>query len=72
MLIRLATKADYKGVACSLRNKNIEYITSSHAKNDIENQCLFVMEEEGKNHCSMRIGARGRPRLLCYQKVGSL
>ena len=48
MMIRLATKADYKGVACSLRNKNIEYITSSHAKNDIENQCLFVMEEEGK------------------------
>lgn len=48
MVIRLATKADYKGVACSLRNKKIEYITPFHAKNDIENQRLFVMEEEGK------------------------
>ena len=48
MIIRLATKMDYKKIACSLNNKHINYITSLHAKNDIENKCLFVVEEEGK------------------------
>lgn len=48
MTIRIANKSDYKGVARSLANKNISYISSAHAKNDIENNRLFVMEENGK------------------------
>lgn len=48
MIVRLANKSDYKGVARSLTNKNISYISSTHAKNDIENNRLFVMEENGK------------------------
>lgn len=48
MIVRLANKSDYRGVARSLANKNISYISSIHAKNDIENNRLFVMEENGK------------------------
>lgn len=48
MIIRIATKTDYRKIACSLNNKHINYITSSHAKEDIENSRLFVVEEEGK------------------------
>lgn len=48
MIIRIANKSDYRGVACSLTNKNIPYISSAHAKNDIESNRLFVMEEDGK------------------------
>lgn len=48
MIIRIATKTDYKKIACSLNNKHINYITSSHAKEDIENGRLFIIEEEEK------------------------
>lgn len=48
MTIRIANKSDYRGVARSLANKNISYISSTHAKNDIENNRLFIMEENGK------------------------
>lgn len=48
MIIRIATKTDYRKIACSLNNKHINYITSSHAKEDIENGRLFIIEEEEK------------------------
>lgn len=48
MEIRKATPADYKSIACSLRNKRIDYITPAHAKEDIINNRLFVMCENDK------------------------
>lgn len=48
MIIRLATKADYKRIAMALFNKKIDYITPAHAKADIENNRLYVMESAGR------------------------
>ena len=47
MEIRLANSTDYKRIAMSLRNKRIEYITSAHAREDIANHRLYVVEEDG-------------------------
>lgn len=48
MFIRLANISDYKSIAMSLRNKDIDYITPAHAREDINNRQLYVMEEDGK------------------------
>lgn len=48
MEIRKASQADYKSIACALRNKHIDYITPAHAREDIEREQLFVMSENGK------------------------
>lgn len=45
MEIRLATAADYKRIALALRNKGIDYITSKHAREDIDCGRLFVIVE---------------------------
>lgn len=47
MKIRLAQSADYKRIAMALRNKRIEYITPAHAREDITNNRLYVVEEDG-------------------------
>ena len=47
MKIRLAETTDYKRIAMALRNKNIEYITPAHAREDIANRRLYVVEEDG-------------------------
>mgnify|MGYP003289393209 FL=1 len=46
MKIRLAQSEDYKRIAMALRNKRIEYITPAHAREDIINHRLYVMEED--------------------------
>lgn len=48
MKIRLAETTDYKRIAMALRNKHIEYITPAHAREDIANRRLYVVEEDGK------------------------
>ena len=47
MKIRLAETADYKRIAMALRNKHIDYITPAHAREDIANNRLYVVEENG-------------------------
>lgn len=47
MKIRLANSADYKRIATALRNKHIDYITPAHAREDIANHRLYVVEEDG-------------------------
>ena len=47
MKIRLAESTDYKRIAMALRNKHIEYITPAHAREDIANHRLYVVEEDG-------------------------
>ena len=47
MKIRLAETTDYKRIAMALRNKNIEYITPAHAREDIANRRLYVVEADG-------------------------
>ena len=48
MFIRPANFSDYKSIAMSLRNKGIGYITPTHAREDINNHRLYVMEENGR------------------------
>lgn len=48
MFIRPANTSDYKSIAMSLRNKGIDYITPTHAREDINNHRLYVMEEDGR------------------------
>ena len=45
MEIRFANPTDYKRIAMSLRNKRIEYITSTHAREAIANHRLYVVEK---------------------------
>ena len=47
MKIRLAESTDYRRIAMALRNKRIEYITPAHAREDIANNRLYVVEEDG-------------------------
>lgn len=47
MEIRLATQADYKRIALALRNKGIDYITPTHAREDILQKRLYVVEDNG-------------------------
>ena len=74
MEIRKATYADYKRIACALRNKHIDYITSAHACVDIEHEQLFVMSENGKliAQCALvhesAHGYHAIKRLVVYNK----
>lgn len=47
MTIRLATQKDYRRIARALQNKKIDYITHTHAREDIQQQRLYVIEENG-------------------------
>ena len=47
MKIRIAEPTDYKRIALALRNKRIDYITPAHAREDIANHRLYVVEENG-------------------------
>lgn len=51
--IEPVTRKDYKGIALALRNKKdeIDYITPKHIKEDIEQERLFCIREEGKIVC---------------------
>lgn len=51
--IEPVTRKDYKGIALALRNKKdeINYITPKHIKEDIEQERLFCIKEEGKIVC---------------------
>jgi RimJ/RimL family protein N-acetyltransferase len=48
MKIRLAQSSDYKRIAMALRNKRIEYITPAHAREDIQERRLYVIEDDGE------------------------
>lgn len=48
MNIRIATSADYIHICRSLQNKGIDYITTKQAKNDIDNNRLYIIENNGK------------------------
>ena len=48
MFIRLATIDDYTYISHALTRKAIDYIKPSHAKMDIAEARLYVVEDEGK------------------------
>lgn len=48
MEIRLATSKDYRRIARALANKQINYITPKHAKEDIQKERLYVMVDGNK------------------------
>lgn len=47
MTIRQATAADLKSITCALRNKNIFYNTPAQAREDVRQNRLFVLENDG-------------------------
>ena len=47
MTIRQATSADLKSITCALRNKNIHYNTPAQAREDVRQNRLFVLENNG-------------------------
>ena len=47
MTIRHATAADLKSITCALRNKKINYNTPAHAREDVRQDRLFVIENNG-------------------------
>lgn len=47
MTIRHATSADLKSITCALRNKNIHYNTPAQAREDVRQNRLFVLENNG-------------------------
>lgn len=47
MTIRKATSADLKSITCALRNKNIFYNTPAQAREDVRQNRLFVLENNG-------------------------
>ena len=47
MIIRYATSADLKSITCALRNKKINYNTPAQAREDVRQNRLFVIENNG-------------------------
>ena len=47
MIIRHATAADLKSITCALRNKKIHYNTPAQAREDVQHNRLFVIENDG-------------------------
>lgn len=47
MTIRYATAADLKSITCALRNKKIHYNTPAQAREDVRQNRLFVIENNG-------------------------
>lgn len=74
MSIRKATTADYRSIARSLANKQISYITSNHARTDIENGNLYVIEDNGTilAQCALvyepQYGYHAIKRLVVYNR----
>ena len=48
MQIRKGTPSDYIHIVRSIQNKHIEYITPQHIKEDINNERLYLLEENNK------------------------
>lgn len=77
MKIRLATEKDYSKIYHALNRKGIDYISARHARDDIEKQQLFVIEENGEllGQCALVVendfGYIAIKRLVVYNKKNS-
>ena len=74
MIIRKATSADTIHIIRSLQNKKIHYNTPAHAKEDVNNDCLYILEHENKiiAQCALIYDAERKyyamKRLCVYNK----